>query len=117
MNSREQIILLKIIQYAEQIALTIAQRELTGDKLSADFIAKNAVAMCVLQIGELVGHLSAEFKAQHRSIPWQQIKDMRNVAAHNYGEFDLTLLWETITADVPELKKYCDGIVNPPSDH
>lgn len=52
--------------------------------------------MCILQIGELVGKLSDEFKAENNAMPWREIKAMRNIAAHNYGEID-----------IPELKDYC----------
>ena len=38
---------------------------------------------------------------------WRDIKAMRNIAAHNYGEIDTEILWETITGDIQELKSYC----------
>ncbi|MDR1925183.1 MAG: DUF86 domain-containing protein, partial [Planctomycetaceae bacterium] len=59
------------------------------------------------QIGELVTHLTDDFKAKNNSIPWQEIKAMRNVAAHHYAEFSLIVLWETITDDVPKLRNQC----------
>jgi uncharacterized protein with HEPN domain len=67
--------------------------------------------MCILQIGELVGKLSDEFKAKYNAVPWKDIKAMRNIAAHNYGEMDLEILWETATIDVPKLKEYCAGVI------
>ena len=36
---------------------------------------------------------------------------MRNIAAHNYGELDVEVLWETVTSDIPELKAYCEDII------
>ena len=82
------------------------------EKLRSDFIAKNAIAMCILQIGELVGKLTDDFKSQYSKMPWQSIKSMRNIAAHNYGEFDVEVLWETVINDIPELKAYCCQIIN-----
>ena len=38
------------------------------------FVVRQAVSMCILQIGELVGNLSDEFKAEHNVIPWREIK-------------------------------------------
>jgi transposase-like protein len=45
--------------------------------------------MCVLQIGELVGHLSDDITARYAEMPWKQIKGMRNIAAHGYENFDI----------------------------
>ena len=56
MNNRDKIVLKKIIQYADEIGITIERLNLTQDIFANDFIAKNAISMCVLQIGELVGN-------------------------------------------------------------
>jgi|LSQX01.1.fsa_nt_gb uncharacterized protein with HEPN domain len=96
-----------MIQYADEIALTIERYNLDFEKFKEDFVVKNAIAMCILQIGELVGKLSDDFKKRHSTMPWKEIKAMRNVAAHNYGEIDLEILWETVINDVPALKDFC----------
>ena len=49
---------------------------------------RNAVAMCLMQIGELAGNLSDEFKDSHKEIPWRAIRGMRNVVAHEYANID-----------------------------
>ena len=111
MNKRDDIILRKIIQYADEIQTTIDRFSLTRDKFAADFVVKNAIAMSILQIGELAGNLSDEFKTANNSVPWREIKAMRNIAAHNYGEIDVDILWETAIYDVPDLKTYCSNII------
>ena len=112
MNSRDEIVLKKIIQYADEIRETIERLKLTHDNFINDFIAKNAISMCILQIGELVGKLSEEFKLKNNEMPWREIKAMRNIAAHNYGEIDIDILWETAIGDIPSLKEYCVKIIN-----
>lgn len=112
MNSRDEIVLKKIVQYSEEIAETINRFELTQEKFLDDFVAKNAIAMCILQIGELVGKLSDDFKSKNRKMPWRDIKAMRNIAAHNYGEIDIDILWETAVTDIPLLKDYCQSFIN-----
>lgn len=112
MNDRDRVILQKMIQYADEIALTVDKMELNYERFEANFIAKNAIAMCILQIGELVGKLTDSFKAQYRGMPWRDIKSMRNIAAHNYGEMDIEVLWETVTTDIPELREYCKSILD-----
>lgn len=71
----------------------------------------NAATMCILQIGELAGHLSETFKAAHPTVPWRSIKAMRNVAAHEYGSISIPDVWDTITNDIPKLKAYCQKVL------
>lgn len=111
MNSRDALILQKIIEYSNEIQATIDRFSLDHDKFAADFVVKNAVAMCILQIGELTANLTDEFKAANSEMPWREIKAMRNIAAHNYGEIDVDILWETAVHDIPELKEFCERLV------
>lgn len=111
MNTRDEIVLKKIIQYADEISETISRFNLTQDSFTEDFVARNAISMCILQIGELVGKLSEDFKAENNAMPWREIKAMRNIAAHNYGEIDIDILWETATCDIPDLKEYCQKFI------
>lgn len=64
--------------------------------------------MCVLQIGELAGKLTEDFRdATSDEIPWRAVRGLRNIVAHTYGKVDSNSLWETITGDIPELKAFC----------
>ncbi|MBO5007698.1 MAG: DUF86 domain-containing protein [Clostridia bacterium] len=44
-------------------------------------------------------------------MPWREIKAMRNIAVHNYGEIDIDILWETATCDILDLKEYCQKFI------
>ena len=70
-------------------------------------IYRNAAALCILQIGELVGKLTEDFRDSHDAIPWRKIKAMRNIVAHSYGTVDSEITWEIIKDGIPELKAYC----------
>ena len=110
-HERDKVILKKMIQYCDEIE---AARERFGDSfnaLTADTDYKNAVAMCILQIGELTTHLSEEYKTTYSAQPWQDINGMRNIAAHHYGKFDVEILWNTISGKIPELKAYCQKCI------
>lgn len=52
-------------------------------------------------IGEAVGKLSAELKQAYPDIPWQDIKDFRNLLAYEYFGVDLEIVWNTIRIDLP----------------
>ncbi len=71
----------------------------------------NAVALCILQIGELVGIMSDEFRASHTEIPWREIKLMRNIVAHHYGSVDHSITWDVVINDIPQLKEFCHSFL------
>ncbi len=54
-------------------------------------------------IGEAVGKLPAELKQGTPSVAWQDIKDFRNLLAHEYFGIDLEIVWSVIQDDLPEL--------------
>lgn len=72
---------------------------------------RNSVCMNLLQIGELVGHLSEEFKNTNKEIYWPAIKGMRNVFAHEYGNVKLPQVWNTVIKDVPVLLEFCNKTI------
>ena len=72
---------------------------------------QDACSLVIIQIGEHVGRLSDEFKEEHRDIPWRDIKDMRNIFAHNYDNVMFDISWETITEDLPYFKEYLEKLI------
>ena len=57
------------------------------------------------QMGELVRKLDDQFIKEHTSIPWNQIRGLRNRIVHDYEGVNLILIWDVIKIDLPELKK------------
>lgn len=111
-GNRNADVLGHIVDYCNEIERTINRFGKKYEEFSKDSVFQNAVALCVLQIGELTTHFTDEFKNTYNEIPWNQIKALRNVVAHNYGKIDKETLWETITLDIPKLKEYCNIILN-----
>ncbi|MCC8049642.1 MAG: DUF86 domain-containing protein [Clostridiales bacterium] len=112
LTDRDAEILRHIIKYCHEINHTINVFGKDYTIFAQNSIYQNAVALCVLQIGELTTHLTADFKSTYTKMPWNQIKALRNVVAHNYGKIDSTILWETLIQDIPELHAYCEEILN-----
>jgi uncharacterized protein with HEPN domain len=54
-------------------------------------------------IGEAAGRISPEVQKEFPAIPFRQIRGMRNIIAHDYGEVDLERVWETAQGDIPDL--------------
>ena len=78
-----------IFAYCIEIEQTVQRFGNTYESFASDKIYRNAVMMCILQIGELAGRLSSEFTATYRAVPWRSIKAMRNIAAHAYGSISI----------------------------
>jgi len=111
MKNRNIIILKKAVQYADEISGTIAMFNLDFNKFKDNYVAKNAIEMCILQIGELAGKLTDEFRATYNKMPWRDIIAIRNRAAHAYETMDLEILWDIAVSNIPELKIYCEDIL------
>lgn len=110
-SERDCSILKHIIAYCCDIEEAVERFGNSFESFSADKAYRNACAMCILQIGELGGHLSQEFRAAHTQMPWREIKGMRNVMAHAYGSLNIEATWEAITEDIPALKAFCTTVL------
>ncbi|MPW26000.1 DUF86 domain-containing protein [Alkalibaculum sp. M08DMB] len=106
-GNRNAYVLSHIVDYCNEINNTIERFGNNYEIFSNDSVYQNAVALCVLQIGELTTQFTEDFKNTYNEIPWNQIKALRNMVAHNYGKIDKEILWETISNDIPNLKYYC----------
>lgn len=84
----------------------------------ADFFAdrrtQQAVIMSLVIIGEAATKVmdhAADFAAAHPTIPWRNIRGMRNRITHGYFDINLDLVWETVRVALPRL------LANLPSVH
>ena len=110
-SERDLSILRHILSYCTQIDEAVERFGEDGELFVRDAVYHNAVSLCILQIGELVGNLSEGFRASHPGIPWREIKLMRNIVAHRYGTVDHSITWEVVENDIPALKEYCCRII------
>ena len=76
---------------------------LTREEFVQDRMRYSAVIREFEIIGEAVGKLSAALKDEHPGVSWQDIKDFRNLLAHEYFGVDLEIVWNTIRDDLPLL--------------
>ena len=98
-----------IVDYCEDIADTLSRIEGSKETFKSDTMIQYSIAFCILQIGELVGKLSSELRAETSDeIRWNEIKGMRNIVVHDYGEVKLSVVWEVANHDIPILKEFCE---------
>ena len=105
MKNSDRIILKKMIGYCDDIKSFIERFDNSYDAYISDKILQYACNTCIIQIGELSTRVSDEFKEEHKEIPWRIIKATRNVHTHDYDNLAESIVWQTLTEDIPELRK------------
>lgn len=108
-SERDRSILVHMVKYCDQVDAAILHFGRSQSAFTSNVVYQNAAAMCLLQIGELAGHLSEEYRSLHPQVPWRQIKALRNIIAHYYGSVDAETAWEIIETDLPALRRFCEG--------
>jgi len=113
MDNRDVQIIDKIKKYCQEIIGT-HEREQYNREFFFDtehgYSYRNAIAMPLLQIGELVKHLSDDFLSTHTEMPWRKIIRMRDYFAHHYWAVDYHLVWSTSVEDIKTLIRYLDSL-------
>ncbi len=108
---RKDIVLLKKISSEIDIANDI-MGEIPFDEFNANEEKKRAIAMTVINIGELVKNLSSEFRLEYNQIPWKAIAGFRDIAAHKYRSLFMDDVYNTVKIDFPDLKKNIRSILS-----
>ncbi|MBI5001493.1 MAG: DUF86 domain-containing protein [Euryarchaeota archaeon] len=78
---------------------------LDGKGFMASRLVQSAVIREFEVIGEASKQVSEKFKKSAPGIPWKRISGMRDKLIHGYFGVDLDAVWETISKDLPELKR------------
>ncbi len=106
-SDRDAQVLERIEKYCEEIEHAHREYHYDYETFCNNPTYRNAVALCLMQIGELTNKLSVEFKDTYTQIPWRAIRGMRNVVAHEYGKIDVETVWETAESGTQDLKRFC----------
>lgn len=67
-------------------------------------MARDAVALSLLVIGETARRLLETTKQRAPEIPWSAIISLRNRVAHGYETVDHSLVWQVVLNDLPALE-------------
>jgi uncharacterized protein with HEPN domain len=77
-------------------------------EFSADTMVQDAVIRNVEIIGEAANNLlevAPGIGDRYPSITFVQIRGMRNRVAHGYFAVSLSMIWDTVQVDIPELRQ------------
>ena len=112
MKNNDYSILSHIYNYCIQINDTLAEYDRNKERFINSATCRNAICLCLLQIGELVSLLNDEFKNENTSIQWREIKFLRNIVAHRYFQVDYDIIWDICMDDIPVLMNFCSVKLN-----
>ncbi len=73
------------------------------DDFSENEILQDSMMFRLIQVSENARKLSEEYKEQHSVIPWTAITGLRNRIVHDYGNVNLSIVFETLKNDIPVL--------------
>ena len=67
-----------------------------ADEFYHDPKSFDATMMQFILIGEVISRIDTNFKNNNSHIPWQKIKDFRNIVAHDYFGIDADEIWDIL---------------------
>lgn len=95
-----------MVDYCEEVEMRVNRFRVTFEDFKADRAIRDMLLMPTIQIGEISRSLSDECKREYlEENTWRAIRGFRNTTIHCYDRIDLLIAWDTITEDVPELKR------------
>lgn len=78
-------------------------KDLTQEELEGNEILVDSVMFRLIQVAENSDKLTDTFKQAFSSIPWRAMKGLRNRIVHEYGNVDLSVVYDTVKEDIPDL--------------
>lgn len=83
--------------------IILHMRDVDIEELNANEVLLDSMLFRMIQISENARKLSDDFKQERNDIPWIALYGMRNRLVHDYGHVDLTIVYETLKNDIPEV--------------
>ncbi len=75
------------------------------EMFESDEILQDAMMFRLIQISENSRKLSDDYKLAKEQVPWLAMAGLRNRIVHDYGNVDLTIVFDTLKKDIPDLLK------------
>ena len=124
---RDKTLVIETLEQVEQVIENLLEStahlsDINELLTSADGMLRlNGICMCFIIIGEEVKRIDSytdeKFLINYPSIPWKNIKGMRNRIAHGYFEIDADVVFDTLKNNIPPLltviKQMKKDLVNP----
>ncbi len=73
------------------------------EELESDEVLLDSMMFRLIQVSEISRKLTNEYKKKNDIIPWNALYGLRNRIVHDYGSVDLTIIYETLVHDIPDV--------------
>ena len=91
----------------ENVDFIIAQMDgVSMEQLEENPVLQDSMMLRLLQISENAKSLTDDFREQNDHITWTDIYGLRNRIVHDYGHVDLEIVYDTLTKDIVEIKRF-----------
>ncbi len=102
MSRHEDLVRLKHMRDYAREAVDLAEG-LTLESFKADRMAQLALIHLVEIVGEAASRVSPETRSAVPDVPWAKVIGTRHRIVHGYDRIDLSLLWDTLRTNLPQL--------------
>ena len=111
---RETDFLIDMVQACRNILEWTAGMDLRA--FHTDHPIQAAILHEFMILGEASKRLSPAFKAEHPELAWKEVSGMRDRLIHGYFNVDLTLVWDAVCQDIPDLLAVLNRVLPPLSE-
>jgi uncharacterized protein with HEPN domain len=101
MRADDRIRLRHMVEAAESAVQFMTGRQRAD--LDEDRMLLFAVVHAIEILGEAANRITDETRATYPGIPWRAIIGMRNRLIHAYFAINTTIVWQTVTQEIPVL--------------
>jgi uncharacterized protein with HEPN domain len=70
-----------------------------------------SLVKCVEILGEAASRVTEATRESLPEIPWRDIISMRNRLIHGYFDIDTTIVWKTVTMELPPLEHALEKVL------
>lgn len=92
----------KILQFTDDMDFS----EFSSDVKTFDAVIRNFTV-----IGDAANYVPDDITTSFPEIPWQDMRDMRNVLVHEYFGVNKKIVWETVQNDLQSLSQLLKPIL------
>jgi uncharacterized protein with HEPN domain len=85
---------------------------LDSEQFAADEKTFYAVIRGLEIIGEAARKIPPSVRRQYPQVPWREITGMRDKLIHDYMGVNVTVVWKTVTEDLPAMELQIRQILN-----
>ncbi len=88
---------------------------MTFEEFSKNKMVVQSVLYSFVIIGEASTNIPEEIQSLDPTIPGRKMSDMRNVMAHEYFQVNLSIVWQTIHRNLPQILPKLEKLIEKPS--